>query len=193
MGEVYTTAVGRVNDIIGEIASAAREQTGGIGQINQAVAQLDAVTQQNAALVEQAAAATKSMEDQAGRLVEVVAAFRVDAALGDGAMPVRAAVGTSVPATVRTVEREEPGPARSATATAAPTRSPARHGDGVRASRRPVSATAAGTGSGAVPAKPAVAAPRSRSTTPPAPRPPAPVATASGAPDDTWESFNPPR
>ena len=186
MGEV-TTAVGRVNDIIGEIASAAREQTGGIGQINQAVAQLDAVTQQNAALVEQAAAATKSMEDQAGRLVEVVAAFRVDAALGDGAMPVRAAVGTSVPATVRTVEREEPGPARSATATAAPQTGAPRATATASGPRVARGASAAGTGSGAVPAKPAVAAPRSRSTTPPPA--PAPVATASGAPDDTWESF----
>ena len=79
MGEV-TGSVRRVTDLIGEIAAAAREQSSGVGQINEAVGQLDSVTQQNAALVEEAAAATRSMEDQAGRLVAAVSVFRVDAA-----------------------------------------------------------------------------------------------------------------
>ena len=59
--------VRKVTDLIGEIASAAQEQSRGIGQVNQAVTQMDQVTQQNAALVEEAAAAAASMQEQAGR------------------------------------------------------------------------------------------------------------------------------
>jgi methyl-accepting chemotaxis protein len=81
-GATMTDAMGavqRVSDIIGEIASAAVQQSSGIAQINGAVGQLDSVTQQNAALVEQAAAATKSMEVQADRLAHAVSVFRVEA------------------------------------------------------------------------------------------------------------------
>jgi methyl-accepting chemotaxis protein len=70
--------VQRVTDLIGEISSATQEQTSGIGQVNQAVVQLDQVTQQNAALVEQSAAASESLQQQAGRLVEAVGVFRLD-------------------------------------------------------------------------------------------------------------------
>ena len=66
-----------VNDVIGEIALAVQEQTGGIGQINGAVTQLDHMTQQNAALVEQSAAAAQSMREQAARLAQVVGAFQL--------------------------------------------------------------------------------------------------------------------
>ncbi|MBI5258475.1 MAG: chemotaxis protein [Burkholderiales bacterium] len=69
--------VKRVTDIIGEISAAASEQSGGISQVNQAVTQLDQMTQQNAALVEQSAAAAASMREQAARLAQAVAAFRV--------------------------------------------------------------------------------------------------------------------
>ena len=69
--------VQRVTDLIGEIGSATLEQTSGIGQVNQAVVQLDQVTQQNAALVEESAAASDSLKQQAGRLVEVVSVFRL--------------------------------------------------------------------------------------------------------------------
>ncbi|HKR41136.1 MAG TPA: Tar ligand binding domain-containing protein [Paraburkholderia sp.] len=55
----------QVNDIVGEIANASEEQSRGIGQVNQAISQMDGVTQQNAALVAQAAAAAMSLEDQA--------------------------------------------------------------------------------------------------------------------------------
>jgi methyl-accepting chemotaxis protein len=69
--------VRRVTDIIGEISAAATEQSGGIQQVNVAVTELDRMTQQNAALVEQSAAAAGSMHDQAGRLTQAVAAFRL--------------------------------------------------------------------------------------------------------------------
>ncbi|WP_064577345.1 methyl-accepting chemotaxis protein [Cupriavidus gilardii] len=76
MGEIVQ-AVKRVTDIMGEISAASAEQSSGIEQVNQAVAQMDEVTQQNAALVEQAAAAAGSLEDQAARLRDAVAVFRV--------------------------------------------------------------------------------------------------------------------
>ena len=67
----------RVTDIVGEISSASEEQRTGIEQVNQAVSQMDQVTQQNAALVEEASAAAQSMADQAVTLREAVAVFRV--------------------------------------------------------------------------------------------------------------------
>jgi len=79
MGDIVAS-VQRVTDIIHEITSAASEQSQGIGQINGAVNALDAMTQQNAALVEQSAAAAESLKDQASRLTAVVARFHVEAA-----------------------------------------------------------------------------------------------------------------
>ncbi|KXU89942.1 chemotaxis protein [Paraburkholderia monticola] len=76
MSEV-TRAVARVTDIMGEIASASSEQSRGIEQVNLAITQMDNVTQQNAALVEEAAAASRAMEEQGERLREVVGFFRV--------------------------------------------------------------------------------------------------------------------
>ncbi|WP_284618933.1 methyl-accepting chemotaxis protein [Aquabacterium humicola] len=69
--------VRRVADLIGEISASATEQTGGIGQVNAAVIQLDETTQQNASLVEESAAAADSLRQQAAKLTEVVGAFRV--------------------------------------------------------------------------------------------------------------------
>jgi methyl-accepting chemotaxis protein len=69
--------VQRVNHIIGEITSAASEQSVELGHVNGAVTQLDQMTQQNAALVEQSAAAAESLREQSRRLTEVVAAFQV--------------------------------------------------------------------------------------------------------------------
>jgi methyl-accepting chemotaxis protein len=77
--------VKRVADLIGEISASAQEQTSGIAQINQAIVQLDNVTQQNAALVEEAAAAADSLNQQAGRMVEVVSIFK----LASGAASIR--------------------------------------------------------------------------------------------------------
>jgi methyl-accepting chemotaxis protein len=63
--------------LIGDLANTAQEQSGGLAQINETVAQLDQMTQQNAALVEQAAAASSSLKDQADRLADAVGTFRL--------------------------------------------------------------------------------------------------------------------
>lgn len=76
MAEV-TQAVARVTDIMGEIAAASNEQSRGIEQVNHAITQMDEVTQQNAALVEEAAAASKSLEDQGRLLNESIAFFQL--------------------------------------------------------------------------------------------------------------------
>jgi len=73
-------SVRRVTDIMAEISAASVEQTAGIEQINQAVAQMDEGTQQNAALVEQAAAASSAMQEQAATLAQAVAVFRIEGA-----------------------------------------------------------------------------------------------------------------
>ncbi|MBI3367952.1 MAG: HAMP domain-containing protein, partial [Burkholderiales bacterium] len=79
-------SVQRVTDIIGEISAAATEQSSGIGQVNGSVVQLDQMTQQNAALVEQSAAAAESLRDQAGRLAGAVASFRLSDTAGAAAV-----------------------------------------------------------------------------------------------------------
>ena len=71
-------AVRQVTEIIGTIAVASQEQSGGIDQVNQAMSQIDGVTQQNAALVEEAAAAAASLQDQATQLISAVVAFKID-------------------------------------------------------------------------------------------------------------------
>ncbi len=78
--QAIVAQVQRVCDIIGEITSAAEEQSSGIGQVNTAVSQMDQVTQQNAALVEESAAAAASLKSQAERLAAVVAGFKLSAA-----------------------------------------------------------------------------------------------------------------
>jgi methyl-accepting chemotaxis protein len=70
-------SITRVSDIMGEIEAASVEQSTGIEQVNQAVSQMDTVTQQNAALVEQAAAAAAALDEQAARLRSTVGVFRV--------------------------------------------------------------------------------------------------------------------
>jgi uncharacterized phage infection (PIP) family protein YhgE len=77
MKEIVDNVV-RVRDIIGEIASSAAEQSEGVNQINAAVANLDQMTQQNAALVEESAAAASSMNEQAAQLSQVVLTFRMN-------------------------------------------------------------------------------------------------------------------
>lgn len=71
------TAVRRVTDIMDEISAASQEQSDGIEQVSQAVGQMDQVTQQNAALVQQASAAAASLEEQANRLEQAVAVFKL--------------------------------------------------------------------------------------------------------------------
>ena len=70
-------SVRRVTDLIGEISAASIEQSQGIEQVNRTVTQIDESTQQNAALVEEATASARSMEDQAAGLVQLVAHFRL--------------------------------------------------------------------------------------------------------------------
>ncbi|WP_428003081.1 methyl-accepting chemotaxis protein [Acidovorax sp.] len=70
-------AIGRVNDIMGEISAASHEQSLGVAQVGEAVTQMDQATQQNAALVEEMAAAASSLQGQAEELVQVVSVFRV--------------------------------------------------------------------------------------------------------------------
>ena len=70
-------AVTRVTDIMGEIASASDEQSRGIDQVGLAVSEMDRVTQQNASLVEESAAAAAALEEQASRLTQAVAVFRI--------------------------------------------------------------------------------------------------------------------
>ncbi|AIR04929.1 chemotaxis protein [Cedecea neteri] len=77
MAEIVS-AVTRVTDIMGEIASASDEQSRGIDQVGQAVAEMDRVTQQNASLVEESAAAASALEEQASRLNEAVAVFKIN-------------------------------------------------------------------------------------------------------------------
>jgi methyl-accepting chemotaxis protein len=87
-----------VTDIIGEITAATEEQRAGIGQINQAVNQMDQVTQQNAALVEEAAAASNAMQEQAQQLARVVSVFKLDNDdAGRPSSPRREPAGTLVP------------------------------------------------------------------------------------------------
>ena len=72
-------AVTRVTDIMGEISSASDEQSRGIEQVSLAVSQMDSVTQQNAALVQESATAAAALEDQSEQLRQAVAAFRLNA------------------------------------------------------------------------------------------------------------------
>jgi methyl-accepting chemotaxis protein len=76
--EEIVASVQRVSDIIGAITAASAEQSDGIGQVNGSVAQLDQMTQQNAALVEQSAAAAESLKEQASRLAQLVGTFRLE-------------------------------------------------------------------------------------------------------------------
>ena len=78
MDEVVDS-VRRVTDIMSEITAASQEQSAGIEQVNQAIIEMDSVTQQNAALVEQAASAAQSLQDQAAEVANVVSIFKLDA------------------------------------------------------------------------------------------------------------------
>ncbi|MBB5876452.1 methyl-accepting chemotaxis protein [Xanthomonas sp. 3498] len=101
-------SVQRVTDIMGEIAAASQEQSAGIEQVNQTVTQMDETTQQNAALVEEATAAARSMEDQAGQLSQAVAVFKIDASSSHAGQP---AIASAASAPVRAVARSAAKPA----------------------------------------------------------------------------------
>ncbi len=100
-------AVRRVTDIMAEIAAASDEQSRGIQQVSQAVTEMDNVTQQNAALVEEASSAAASLEEQAARLTQAVAAFRLSQQ--ESASPAKALTPPRTPAV------EKPRPALAGT------------------------------------------------------------------------------
>jgi methyl-accepting chemotaxis protein len=79
MGEIVQS-ISRVTQIMTQISHASEEQSLGIAQVNDAITQMDQVTQQNAALVEEAAAAAESMQEQSAKLADVVSVFKLDAA-----------------------------------------------------------------------------------------------------------------
>lgn len=85
MDEVVAS-VKRVTDIVAEISAAGKEQEIGIGQINHAIIEMDAVTQQNAALVEEASAAAESLKDQAAELADIVGIFKLTTPVASGAV-----------------------------------------------------------------------------------------------------------
>ena len=76
--EEIVTSVRKVTDIMSEISVASNEQETGIGQVNKAIADIDGITQQNAALVEEAAAAAASLQEQAGELARLVNIFQLN-------------------------------------------------------------------------------------------------------------------
>ncbi|MEC4723888.1 methyl-accepting chemotaxis protein, partial [Noviherbaspirillum sp. CPCC 100848] len=96
------TSVKHVADIMNEITAASQEQSSGIEQVNRAIAEMDEMTQQNAALVEQAAAAADSMQNQAAALAQAVAVFRLNAS-EQAALP---------PAVAPVLQPVAPAPAR---------------------------------------------------------------------------------
>ncbi|MBT9487111.1 MAG: MCP four helix bundle domain-containing protein [Rubrivivax sp.] len=107
MGEIVSQ-VRRVNDLISEISAASVEQTSGIGQIGDAVTQLDQVTQQNAALVEESAAAAESLKVQAGQLAQAVSFFMLNE---HSAAPQAAAQAEAVTPVARTTPKAAARPA----------------------------------------------------------------------------------
>jgi len=116
MDEIVAS-VQRVTDIMGEITAAAAEQSDGIGQVNGAIASLDQMTQQNAALVEESAAAAESLREQAQTLSQTMQYFRLADAGGQSALalapaPVPRSVPRAAPAASRPVA---PRPAAVAT------------------------------------------------------------------------------
>ncbi|UWE14609.1 methyl-accepting chemotaxis protein [Herbaspirillum huttiense] len=115
MTEVVAS-VRRVTDVVSEITAASSEQSNGIEQVNLAITQMDEVTQQNAALVEQAAAAAGSLQDQAAKLSELVSVFKLERAHAAAqAAPVAARPAAPSPGPQ---PRLQPKPAVRATAAA---------------------------------------------------------------------------
>ncbi|MGP3393535.1 methyl-accepting chemotaxis protein [Stenotrophomonas maltophilia] len=104
MGEIVAS-VQRVTDIMAEISAASQEQSAGIEQVNQTVVQMDETTQQNAALVEEATAAARAMEDQAAQLADAVAIFRLD---NQVSAAVKAVAERVEPARITPVARPQP-------------------------------------------------------------------------------------
>ncbi|WP_176060880.1 methyl-accepting chemotaxis protein [Paraburkholderia sp. BCC1876] len=164
------SAVQRVTDIMGEIAAASEEQSSGIDQVARAVTQMDEVTQQNAALVEEAAAAASSLEDQAGKLRTAVSVFQVDE--GGYKAPVSAPKRMSAP--VRSTAARKTS--RPAAASHSPSHSTSQSAAPAAAQQPAHAAPQAAT----APKAPAAA---------PARAPAKAMTTASAGSDQDWETF----
>ena len=158
MNEIVAS-VQRVTDIIGEIRAATSEQSQGIAQVNATMNQLDQMTQQNSALVEESTAAADSLREQAMKLTEVVALFRVSGTTPSSALPARAPVPLRAPTAPRPLAAAKP---------ATPVARPAVAGPRPPASKAPA----------ALPAK-KVATSAATATPSPAPK----------SDDGDWESF----
>jgi methyl-accepting chemotaxis protein len=113
--EEIVNSVKKVSDIIGEIAAASEEQSSGINQVNQAIADMDQGTQQNAAMVEQAAAASESMQQQAHALQTLTDRFQLEST--GGGLAAAAPMGMPAPAPVQAAQA--PAPAAEPVAAAA--------------------------------------------------------------------------
>ena len=159
-------SVQRVSDIIGEITAAAAEQSAGIGQVNVAVSQLDQMTQQNAALVEQSTAASESLRDQATRLAQTIAQFKTGQVhQAPAAQPVSRTPAKRAPVAAGKPKEARLAPPKAALATAKPALPP------VAPARR------------ALPAKPVPKLPPALPSKPP--KPTKPTENREG----DWESF----
>jgi methyl-accepting chemotaxis protein len=168
-GTTMTEVVGsirRVTDIMGEISAASNEQSAGVAQVGEAITQMDQTTQQNAALVEQMAAAASSLKTQANELVDVVALFKLGADQGGADTAARAQVRSPSPKPFK-------GPDRRL---GAPSQGPASRG----------SSSSAASSSAAAAPKPA-AKPAAPKATPA--QLPKPTSKAAAADDDAWETF----
>ncbi|QGZ55906.1 methyl-accepting chemotaxis protein [Paraburkholderia acidiphila] len=176
--EEILQAVRRVTDIMGEISAASEEQSGGIEQVNRAVTQMDTVTQQNAALVEQAAAAAASLEEQTRQLQNVLGTWTTG---GAQARSVATSPARVTPAASGAAKRTTPAATAVAKPAVAATPAPSASADTAKAAAKAVQPAAKSA------AKPAAT---------PAAKPAAParaethVSTAASASDDSdWETF----
>ncbi len=186
-------SVQQVADIMNEITSASQEQSSGIEQVNTSIVEMDNATQQNAALVEQAAAAARSMQEQSERLVEAVAVFRMEGSAAAYAAPAaRESTALAVPVRA-TVPALRPargsagsGAASSAGRRAAPVAaasdngsSGARDAEEAEAASAPAGATRVGTARAGGRASAAGGASARQAAAP----------TRATPPGDDWEEF----
>jgi methyl-accepting chemotaxis protein len=178
MGDIVGS-VQRVTDVIGEISAATSEQTTGLRQVNEAVAHLDQMTQQNAALVEESAAAAESLADQSRKLTGVVGAFRtgshhgVTASYSSSSAAPAKAVAQQV---ISQVRKAAASPAKTASKTASKVASKAVVTPRATSPHKAVPSTSnapAGTANGTHSAPAAPVAPAAR----------------SGGGDSDWETF----
>ena len=160
-------SVQRVTDMIGEITAASTEQSVGVAQVNQAVGNLDQMTQQNAALVEESAAAAQSLREQAEQLAQMVSVFTVNAAAYGAQAPVARAVAAPVASVAATTARVQRPVAVSPPA----------------AQRLAGAGTKPGSAAPSAPQQP----PRKSSA--PAPAPASRAAAVAQGGDDDWETF----